>query len=153
MTYKIKNLAPVAGFLVLCLSRGALYGVVHMDLVDQTWIFAETRFTFSLGRGVDHVPGHHKPQKWTIQTHSFSEHPKIFESTKYKYIFGSTEVDEILKKSYEFYQNRSQIWARTMILCSHTDPTMNSWSSWKTMQYFVDFFNLSKFISGTLYLF
>ena len=92
------------------------------------------------GRVVGHVPGHHKPQKWTIQTHSFSEHPKNFESTKYKYIFGSMEVGEILKKSYEFYQNRSQIWARTMILCSHTDPTMNSWSSWKMFNLFCGFF-------------
>ena len=35
-----------------------------------------------------------KPQKWTFQTHSFSKHSKILESTKYKYIFGSTEVEE-----------------------------------------------------------
>ena len=34
-----------------------------------------------------------RQQKWTIQTHSFSKHPKKFESGKYKYIFGSTKVD------------------------------------------------------------
>ena len=34
-----------------------------------------------------------KLQKWTIQSHSFSKHLKIFESVKYKYIFGSPEVE------------------------------------------------------------
>ena len=35
-----------------------------------------------------------KPQKWTFQNHSFSKHSKFLESIKYKYIFGSTEVEE-----------------------------------------------------------
>ena len=84
------------------------------------WIFAESRFTFSLGSGVDHVPGHHKPQKWTIQTHSFSEHPKIFESTKSKYIFGSMEVDEKSKNS-----ENSAAW---LISDTYQDVCRATWS-------------------------
>ena len=32
-------------------------------------------------------------EKWKIQIQAVSEHPKFFESAKYKYIFGSMEVD------------------------------------------------------------
>ena len=56
------------------------------------WIFAKNRFTFSLGRGVGHVPGEHKPFFRAFQTHSFSEHQTFWKSAKYKYIFGPTEV-------------------------------------------------------------
>ena len=92
------------------------------------WIFAKNHFTFSLGRGVGHVPGEHKPDFRHFQTHSFSENQKIWKSSKYKYIFGPTEVVEILKKSYEFYRNRRQIWAKSMILCSKHCCFSSPWS-------------------------
>ena len=70
---------------------------MHIRSGGPTWVFAKKRFTFFLGRGVGHVPGAHKPHFRAFQTHSFSENQKINKSTKYKYIFGSTEVDEKYK--------------------------------------------------------
>ena len=58
----------------------------------------ENCFTFSLGRGVGHVPGEHKHDFRYFQTHSFSENLKILKSTKYKYIFDLKKVDEKSKK-------------------------------------------------------
>ena len=34
-----------------------------------------------------------KPRKWTIQTHSFSKHPKKIESSKYKYFLARRKLE------------------------------------------------------------
>ena len=50
--------------------------------------------TFSLRRGVGHVPGEHKPFFRAFQTHSFSENQKFSKSIKYKYFYDSKKFRE-----------------------------------------------------------
>ena len=76
---------PCAEFIVECIL--ALWFRLH-PIWGANLFFNGNCFTFSLGRGVGHVPGEHKPDFRAFQTHSFSEHPKKIKSIKYKYIFG-----------------------------------------------------------------
>ena len=66
-------------------------------MVQITWyvdfgILLKIPSRLLLGVGVDPAPGQHKPQKWTFQTRSFSEHQKILESVQYEKSYGSLKL-------------------------------------------------------------
>ena len=115
-----------------------------------TWIFSKKRFTFSLGRGVGHVPGEHKPHFRHFQTHSFSENKKKRKSSKYKYIFGPKKVGG-KSKIHAQIGHLPHIRHLPRRISGHLKqivfiPQNNH------VSFCVIFFHLSKIISETLYL-
>ena len=70
-----------------------------IKFLSEWWYddFLKILFTSALGDGVGHVPGHDKPNKSTIQTHSFSENKKLYESLKYAKSYGSLKLMKFSK--------------------------------------------------------
>ena len=48
-------------------SKLPIAGVVHIRSGGSTWIFAENRFTFALGEGVDLIRGGYRCHFWAFQ--------------------------------------------------------------------------------------
>ena len=130
--------------------------VVHMAADGDIENLQKFSSRLPLGVGVGLVPGHHKPQKWTIQTHSFSGNQIFYESVNYEKSYGSLKLVKKLKNHWNSSEISSKIPKIHGLVLKHRsnqESLITEVTTWKKCQQFAGvFFHAPKCILIRLYL-